>query len=175
MGFSRQEHQNGVPLPSPMHASEKWKWSRSVVSDSSGPHGLQATRLLRPWDSPGKSTGVGCHCLLPFFPSFPFCFLPGLILSSIPLRSPGLCQIPWLPPFPPTGGSKIFCFPSLLMLLRLLHLTPPDRQRTGINFNQICKWGLGLCLLFLEYRYLRLWIPRQNSQQTKLACTDLLE
>ena len=25
------------------------------------------TRLLRPWDSPGKSTGVGCHCLLPPF------------------------------------------------------------------------------------------------------------
>ena len=23
------------------------------------------TRLLRPWDLPGKSTGVGCHCLLP--------------------------------------------------------------------------------------------------------------
>ena len=42
----------------------KWKWSRSVVSDSSRPHGLQPTRLLRPWDFPGKSTGVGCHCLL---------------------------------------------------------------------------------------------------------------
>ena len=28
------------------------------------PHGLQPTRLLRPWDFPGKSTGVGCHCLL---------------------------------------------------------------------------------------------------------------
>ena len=27
-------------------------------------HGLQPTRLLRPWDFPGKSTGVGCHCLL---------------------------------------------------------------------------------------------------------------
>ena len=26
------------------------------------PHGLQPTRLLRPWDFPGKSTGVGCHC-----------------------------------------------------------------------------------------------------------------
>ena len=25
---------------------------------------LQSTRLLRPWDFPGKSTGVGCHCLL---------------------------------------------------------------------------------------------------------------
>ena len=28
------------------------------------PHGLQPTRLLCPWDFPGKSTGVGCHCLL---------------------------------------------------------------------------------------------------------------
>ena len=47
-----------------MHESEKWKWSRSVMSDSSRPHGLQPTRLLCPWDFPGKSTGVGCHCLL---------------------------------------------------------------------------------------------------------------
>ena len=29
-----------------MHKSEKWKWSHSVVSDSSLPHGLQPTRLL---------------------------------------------------------------------------------------------------------------------------------
>ena len=47
-----------------MHESEKWKWSHSVVSDSYQPHGPQPTRLLRPWDFPGKSTGVGCHCLL---------------------------------------------------------------------------------------------------------------
>ena len=38
--------------------------SRSVVSDSSRPHGLQPTRLLCPWNFPGKSAGVGCHCLL---------------------------------------------------------------------------------------------------------------
>ena len=63
LGFSRQEHWCGLPFPSPMHKSEKWKWSRSVMSDSSRPHGLQPTRLLRPWDFPGKSTGVGCHCL----------------------------------------------------------------------------------------------------------------
>ena len=43
---------------------KKWKWSHSVVSDSSRPHGLQPTRLLRLWDFPGKSTGLGCHCLL---------------------------------------------------------------------------------------------------------------
>ena len=34
------------------------------MSNSQRPHGLQPTRLLRPWDFPGKSTGVGCHCLL---------------------------------------------------------------------------------------------------------------
>ena len=34
------------------------------MSDSVRPHGLQPTRLLRPWDSPGKNTGVGCHFLL---------------------------------------------------------------------------------------------------------------
>ena len=67
LGFSRQEHWSGLPFPSPMHESEKWKWSRSVVSDSQQPHGLQRTRLLCPWDFPGKSTGVGCHCLLRLF------------------------------------------------------------------------------------------------------------
>ena len=37
--------------------------SRSVVSDFLRPHGLQPTRLLCPWDSLGKNTGVGCHFL----------------------------------------------------------------------------------------------------------------
>ena len=64
LGFSRQEYWSGLPFPSPMHESEKWKWSCSVVSDPQQPHGLQPTRLLHPWDVPGKSTGVGCHCLL---------------------------------------------------------------------------------------------------------------
>ena len=31
LGFLRQEHWRGLPFPSPMHESEKWKWSRSVV------------------------------------------------------------------------------------------------------------------------------------------------
>ena len=64
LGFSRQEHWSGLPFPSPGHESEKWKWSRSFVFDSSRSHGLQPNRLLRPWDFPGKSTGVGYHCLL---------------------------------------------------------------------------------------------------------------
>ena len=43
---------------------------RSVVSDSLWPHGLQPTRLLCPWNSPGKNAGVGCHFFLQgIFPS----------------------------------------------------------------------------------------------------------
>ena len=64
LGFSRQEHWSGVPFPSPMQESENWKWKHSVVSDSSRSRRLQPTRLLCPWDMPGKNTGMGCHCLL---------------------------------------------------------------------------------------------------------------
>ena len=34
LGSSRQEHWSGLPFPSPMHESEKWKWSRSVVFET---------------------------------------------------------------------------------------------------------------------------------------------
>ena len=34
------------------------------MSNSVRPHRRQSTRLLWPWNSPGKNTGVGCHCLL---------------------------------------------------------------------------------------------------------------
>ena len=36
----------------------------SVMSNSARPLRRQPTRLRRPWDSPGKNTGVGCHFLL---------------------------------------------------------------------------------------------------------------
>ena len=39
-------------------------FSHQVVSYPLQPHGLQPARLLCPWDSPGKNTGVGCHFLL---------------------------------------------------------------------------------------------------------------
>ena len=89
-----------------------WSWSgrvylrvcvlsHSVVSDSFQPHGLQLTRLLCPWDSPGKNTGAGCQFLLQgTFPtqgwnphvlnllhskvnSLPFCHLGNLCLWCI--------------------------------------------------------------------------------------------
>jgi len=48
-----------------MHESEKGKWSRSVVSWLLATPWTAAYRLLHPWDFLGKSTGVGCHCILP--------------------------------------------------------------------------------------------------------------
>ena len=49
-----------------------WSWmnvnecvlSYSVMSNSLQSHGLYPIRLLCPWNSPGKNTGVGCHFLL---------------------------------------------------------------------------------------------------------------
>ena len=55
LGFFKQEHQSGLPFPSPVHESEV---AQSCLTQQ--PHGLQPTRLLHPWDFPGQSTGVGC-------------------------------------------------------------------------------------------------------------------
>ena len=38
--------------------------SHSVMSNFWGLHCMWPVRLLDPWDSPGKNTGVGCHSLL---------------------------------------------------------------------------------------------------------------
>jgi len=56
LGFSRQEHWSGLPFPSPMHESEKWEWSHSVLSDLRDPmdcslpgssvHGIFQARVL---------------------------------------------------------------------------------------------------------------------------------
>ena len=64
----------------------------SVVSDSVRPHRRQPTRLPRPWDSPGKNTGVGCHFLLhesevaqscPTLSDLMDCSLPGSPIRGI--------------------------------------------------------------------------------------------
>ena len=61
LGFSRQEHWSGLPFPSSMHEREKWKWSRSVVSETQRPHGLQPTRLLH-----GLLWGINSPCSFKF-------------------------------------------------------------------------------------------------------------
>ena len=51
--------QQGVPIPQMASAAAAAKSLQSVR-----PHRLQPVRLLLPWDSPGKNTGVGCQFLL---------------------------------------------------------------------------------------------------------------
>ena len=78
LGLSRQEHWSGLPFPSPLHESEKWKWSRSSCltfpdpMDCSPPgssvHGIFQARVLEwaPLPSPntifrGVLTPEGCN------------------------------------------------------------------------------------------------------------------
>ena len=48
----------------PAGDSRQWVSEVAQSSPTLRPHGLQTPRLLCPWDSPGKNTGVGCHFLL---------------------------------------------------------------------------------------------------------------
>ena len=59
------------------------------MSDSVRPHELQPTRLLHPWDFPGKSTGVGCHRLLCIACLYSRC----LLLSWVILTSSHIIQL----------------------------------------------------------------------------------
>ena len=63
----------------------------SVMSDSFVTPGLWPDGLLWPWESPGKSTGVGCHFILQgIFPTqgSNLGLLHGQV-DSLPLRPPG--------------------------------------------------------------------------------------
>ena len=98
------------------------KWCSSVMSDSLWPHGLQPTRLLHPWNFPGKSIRVGCHFLLQGIfltqgsnPGLPRCrqtlyhlshqgspYMSAVQFSSVTqsyltLRNPMNCSTPGLP------------------------------------------------------------------------------
>ena len=57
-------HPVGTGASTPLEAGCCCCQVTSVMSDSVWPHRRQPTRLPRPWDSPGKNTGVGCHFLL---------------------------------------------------------------------------------------------------------------
>ena len=84
--------------PCVLHACRCYCQVTSVVSDSVRPNRWQPSRLPRPWDSPGKNTGVGCHFLLQYVkvksqsevaqscptPSDPMdCSLPGSSIHGI--------------------------------------------------------------------------------------------
>ena len=85
LGFSRQEHWSGLPFPSPVHESEKSEVAQScpTLSDpmDCSPPGSSIHGIF-----PGKSTGVGCHCVTDE--------CKPALLSQAP-RSPAPYRKPW--------------------------------------------------------------------------------
>ena len=81
-----------------------------VVSKSVRPHGLQPAGFLCPWDSLGKSTGVGCHALLQGIVPDPGIGpgSPALQADYLPLSSILALKIPWTeePGGPQSRGSQ---------------------------------------------------------------------
>ena len=76
-------HWSGLPFPSPMHENEVKVKSLSHIRLLATPW-TSAYQAPPPWDFPGKSSGVGCHCLLPPFSSFVQICLPKDSLCHVP-------------------------------------------------------------------------------------------
>ena len=71
----------------------------SVVSGSVQPHRRQPTRLLCPWDSPGRNTGMGCHALLQGIFSTQLTWVSltlgvGYLFMAAPAKR-SHCSLPW--------------------------------------------------------------------------------
>ena len=99
-------------------------------SDSVRPHGLQPTRLLSPWDSPGKNTGVGCQALLQgIFPT------QGSNLGLLHLLHWQVGYLPLAPPGKPSENRAVY---KCRLLLRTLMAAEADRLRRGSS-AQGCK------------------------------------
>ena len=115
--------------------------SHSVMYASLGPHGLQPTRLLCPWDSPGKNTGEDCHSLQRTFltqgqnPGLLHC---RQILYHLSYREAKY----WSgQPFPspadlPDPGIKLGLLNHRWILYQLSYQGSP--QKTGAFLNQKC-------------------------------------
>ena len=96
------------------------------MSNSLQPYGLQPTKLLCPWDSPGKNSGVGCHALLQrIFP------IQG---SNLCL----LCLLLWQAgslPLMPHGNINSFTSKYSWTLPVLCYLEQQKDQRTILQEN----------------------------------------
>ena len=108
------------------------------MSDSARPHRRQPTRLPRPWDSPGKNTGVGCHFLLQ-------CMKVKSereVAQSCPtLRDPMDCSLP--------GSSFLGIFQARVLVWGAIAFSAKD-IRSMLIFLYVCKANILIILLYLS-------------------------
>ena len=121
LGFSRQEHWSGLPFPSPMHESEKWKWIRSV----------NVWLFVTPW-----TTAYQAPLSMGFFRQEYWSGLPLPSPAAATAKSlqscPTLCDpIEGIPP-----GSRV---PGILQVRPL--------EWVAISFSNACKWKVEVKLL----------------------------
>ena len=117
------------------------------MSDSVRPHRWLPIRLHRPWDSPGKNTGVGCHFLLQCVkvksesevaPSCPTlrdpmdCSLPGSFIHGIFQER----VLEWV------AIAFSVKEASLSLLAKFLHLPSPLSQTHRFSLNS-CREAMG--------------------------------
>ena len=126
------------------------------MSDSVQPHRQQPTRLPRPWDSPGKNTGVGCHFLL-----------QGMKVKSereVAQLCPRLLATPWTAAHqaPPSMGFSRQEYWSGLPL-------PSPRGRARSNKHDCHKCGWSLLAGSLLSLYIEHW--HQKEHKTVLVLT----
>ena len=100
----------------------------SVMSNSMPPYGLSPTRLLCPWDSPGKNSGVACHALL-----------QGIFLT----QELNPCPLDWKYGILTTGTPVCVCA-KLLQLCLIpcdpMDCSPPGSSVHGILQARIVEW-----------------------------------
>ena len=133
-------------------------FSSYIMSDSFWPHGLEPTRLLCPWDFPGKSTGVGCHCLLQrVFP------IQGVTLMS--LESPALAGgfVTTEPPRKPLGKNVAAAAKSLQLSLTLcdtIDSSLPGSSISGILQARVLEWvAIAFSMGKNGYMHMYGWVP----------------
>ena len=109
------------------------------------PHRRQPTRLLCPWDSPGKNTGVGCRALLQgTFPSQGWSLSPALQVDSLRFEPQGK-------PHLTHAAAAAKSLQSCPTLCDPIDGSPPGSPIPGIlqartlewvaiSFSNACKW-----------------------------------
>ena len=167
LGFSRREHWSGLPCPSPVHESEKWKWSCSVMSNSQQPHELQPTRLLRPWDF-FQARVLECVAI-----AFSDCLLSVQFRRSVVWPHESQHARPPCPsPIPgvysnPCPSSRWCHPPNHLILCRPLLLLPPIPPSIRVFSNESA-----LCMRWPKYWSFSFSISPSNDHPGLISFRD---